>query len=59
MGGRATDRGNMLVILSDAHQACAMGCVGHPFVLAPNPDAPAACGTRFSAAHTPKPDLCD
>ena len=46
---------NTLVILSDEHQARAMGCAGHPFVSTPNLDALAARGTRFTNAVTPSP----
>ncbi|MCY3879479.1 MAG: sulfatase-like hydrolase/transferase [Rhodobacteraceae bacterium] len=46
---------NLLVIMSDEHQARAMGCAGHPFVKTPNLDALAARGTRFSNAYTPCP----
>ena len=46
---------NLLVIMSDEHQARAMGCAGHPFVQTPNLDALAARGTRFSNAYTPSP----
>ena len=46
---------NLLVILSDEHQARAMGCAGHPFVKTPHLDALAARGTRFSNAYTPSP----
>jgi len=46
---------NLLVIMSDEHQARAMGCAGHPFVKTPNLDALAARGTRFSDAYTPCP----
>lgn len=48
-------RSNLLVIMSDEHQARAMGCAGHPFVQTPNLDALAARGTRFSDAYTPCP----
>ncbi|MCP4315026.1 MAG: sulfatase-like hydrolase/transferase [Hyphomicrobiales bacterium] len=44
---------NLLVIMSDEHQACAMGCAGHPFVQTPNLDALAERGTRFANAYTP------
>ena len=44
---------NMLVIMSDEHQARAMGCAGHPFVQTPNLDALAAGGMRFTDAHSP------
>ncbi|NOD95411.1 MULTISPECIES: sulfatase-like hydrolase/transferase [unclassified Ruegeria] len=46
---------NFLVIMSDEHQARAMGCAEHPFVQTPNLDALAARGTRFSNAYTPCP----
>ena len=46
---------NTLVILSDEHQARAMGCAGHPFVSTPHLDALAARGTRFITAVTPSP----
>ncbi|MFC3612175.1 sulfatase-like hydrolase/transferase [Lutimaribacter marinistellae] len=46
---------NMLVIMSDEHQARAMGCAGHPFVQTPNLDALAARGMRFTDAYTPSP----
>lgn len=46
---------NMLVILSDEHQARAMGCAGHPFVQTPNLDRLAARGVRFANAYTPSP----
>lgn len=46
---------NLLVIMSDEHQARAMGCAGHPFVKTPNLDALAARGIRFADAYTPSP----
>lgn len=46
---------NLLIIMSDEHQARAMGCVGHPFVHTPNLDALAARGMRFADAYTPSP----
>lgn len=46
---------NLLVIMSDEHQARAMGCAGHPFVQTPNLDALAGRGTRFTNAYTPSP----
>ncbi len=46
---------NLLVIMSDEHQARAMGCAGHPCVLTPNLDGLAARGVRFSNAYTPSP----
>lgn len=48
-------RSNFLVIMSDEHQARAMGCAGHPFVRTPNLDALAARGMRFTDAYTPSP----
>ncbi|MEL7099422.1 MAG: sulfatase-like hydrolase/transferase [Pseudomonadota bacterium] len=46
---------NLLVIMSDEHQARAMGCAGHPFVQTPHLDGLAARGTRFTDAYTPSP----
>ena len=46
---------NLLILMSDEHQARAMGCAGHPFVRTPNLDALAARGTRFTNAVTPSP----
>lgn len=46
---------NLLVILSDEHQARAMGCAGHPFVRTPHLDRLAARGLRFTDAYTPSP----
>lgn len=46
---------NLLVILSDEHQARALGCAGHPFVKTPHLDALAARGMRFTDAYTPSP----
>lgn len=46
---------NLIVIMSDEHQARAMGCAGHPFVQTPNLDALAARGVRFGDAYTPSP----
>ena len=46
---------NLLVIMSDEHQARAMGCAGHPFVKTPNLDRLSARGTRFTNAYTPSP----
>ncbi|TQF84838.1 sulfatase-like hydrolase/transferase [Elioraea sp. Yellowstone] len=44
---------NMLVILSNAHQARALSCAGHPVVRTPHLDALARRGTRFVAAYAP------
>lgn len=46
---------NLLVIMSDEHQARAMGCAEHDFVKTPHLDALAARGTRFTDAYTPCP----
>lgn len=46
---------NLLFILSDEHNAKALGCAGHPFVRTPNLDALAARGTRFTSGSTPSP----
>jgi len=46
---------NFLVIMSDEHQACAMGCADHPFVQTPNLDKLASRGIRFTNAYTPSP----
>ncbi|WP_068297932.1 sulfatase-like hydrolase/transferase [Pararhodobacter sp. CCB-MM2] len=46
---------NLLVILSDQHQAQALSCAGHPVVRTPNLDALAERGTRFTEAYTPSP----
>ena len=46
---------NLLVIMSDEHQAGAMGCAGHSFVQTPHLDALAARGRRFACAYTPSP----
>ncbi len=46
---------NLLIILSDEHQARAMGCAGHPFVKTPHLDALAARGMHFENAYTPSP----
>ncbi len=46
---------NMLVIMSDEHQARAMGCAGHAIAKTPNLDRLAARGMRFTDAYTPSP----
>lgn len=46
---------NLLVIMSDEHQARALGCAGHPLVQTPNLDALAARGMRFTDVYTPSP----
>ena len=46
---------NLLIIMSDEHQARALGSAGHPLVRTPNLDALAARGLRFARASTPSP----
>lgn len=46
---------NLLVIMSDEHNPKMTGYAGHPVVRAPNLDALAASGTRFTAAYTNSP----
>lgn len=46
---------NLLIIMSDEHQARAMGCAGHSFVQTPNLDELASRGIRFTNAYTPSP----
>jgi len=46
---------NLLILMSDEHQARAMGCAGHPFVQTPHLDALARRGLRFADAYTPSP----
>ncbi|MDF2369313.1 MAG: sulfatase-like hydrolase/transferase [Rhizobiaceae bacterium] len=46
---------NLLVIMSDEHQARALGCAGHPLARTPHLDALASRGMRFENAYTPSP----
>jgi choline-sulfatase len=46
---------NLVLIVSDEHQAKALSCAGHRIVRTPNLDALAHRGTRFTAAYTPCP----
>lgn len=46
---------NLLILMSDEHQARALGCAGHSLVQTPHLDRLAAQGTRFTAAYTPCP----
>lgn len=46
---------NLLVIMSDEHNASMMGCAGHPLAKTPSLDALAARGTRFADAYTSCP----
>lgn len=43
---------NLVFIMSDEHNAGALGCCGHPMVRTPNIDRLAASGTRFANAYT-------
>ncbi|MEM9048725.1 MAG: sulfatase-like hydrolase/transferase [Pseudomonadota bacterium] len=51
--------GNMLILMSDEHQARALGCAGHPdlagLIRTPHLDALARRGMRFANAVTPSP----
>ena len=46
---------NLIVIMSDEHQAKALGSVDHPFVKTPNLDKLASKGINFTNAYTPCP----
>ncbi len=46
---------NFLIIMSDEHQAVAMGCANHPVVQTPNLDRLASTGMSFTNAYTPSP----
>lgn len=46
---------NVLILLSDEHNARVMGCAGHPQVRTPRLDALAAEGARFTNAYTASP----
>lgn len=46
---------NLLIIMSDEHNAKMLGCAGHPIVETPNLDRLAASGTRFSSAYCTSP----
>ena len=48
---------NIVLIMSDQHNADIMGCAGDPMVRTPNLDALAARGMRLTAMYTPCP-LC-
>ncbi len=51
------ERPNILVIMSDEHNASVLGCYGNRIVRTPNLDRLAAGGVVFSAAYTNSP-LC-
>jgi len=46
---------NLLILMSDEHNARMLGCAGHPLAKTPNLDALAARGTRFVDAYTTCP----
>ncbi len=46
---------NVLLILSDQHNAGWLGCAGHPQAITPNIDALAAQGVRFANAYCQNP----
>ena len=48
-------KSNLLIIMSDEHQARALSCAGHPLVKTPNIDRLAMRGMRFTNAYTPCP----
>lgn len=50
-------RPNLLVIMSDEHNASVTGCYGNAIVRTPNLDGLAARGVTFDACYTPSP-LC-
>src|SRR5690606_29573975 len=46
---------NVLILLSDEHNARVMGCAGHPLAHTPRLDRLAREGTRFTRAYTASP----
>lgn len=46
---------NLLILMSDEHNAAMMGCAGHPLAQTPHLDALARAGTRFTQAYTTCP----
>lgn len=46
---------NALILMSDEHQAVALGCAGHAIARTPHLDQLAARGMRFTNAYTPSP----
>jgi choline-sulfatase len=55
--GGGGERPNVVLIMSDQHNARAMGCAGNAIVRTPNLDRLARQGVRFSSAYCPYP-LC-
>ena len=54
---KAAGKPNILVIMSDEHNAAVMGCAGNKIVQTPNLDSLAARGVVFDACYTNSP-LC-
>src|SRR5690606_3666028 len=46
---------NVVIIMSDEHNADFMGCAGHPVVATPHLDKLSVRGARFPNAYTPSP----
>ena len=57
MSHKTTDRPNVIVIMSDQHNAHIAGCDGNGIVRTPNLDRLAADGVYFTSAYCPYP-LC-
>ena len=57
LSASAADRPNILLIMSDEHNAAVAGCYGNDIVRTPNLDALAATGVAFDACYTKSP-LC-
>jgi len=55
--GETAERPNIVLIMSDQHNAHVMGCAGNGVVQTPTLDALAADGVQFGAAYCPYP-LC-
>jgi len=55
--GEAPAKPNLLVVMSDEHNASVTGCYGNPIVRTPHLDALAARGVTFDACYTTSP-LC-
>jgi len=51
----ATDRANVVVVLSDEQRWDTLGCYGQPLPISPDLDRMAAEGVRFAHAFTPQP----
>jgi len=49
------DRPNILIVMSDQHNARVAGCYGDPIVRTPNMDRLAAQGVRFDRCYCPAP----